>query len=47
VAETLMTDYGIHHLPVVEDGRPVGMVGLRDATQSLRTPERLPIGLGY
>jgi CBS domain-containing protein len=47
VAETLMTEYGIHHLPVVEDERPVGMVGLRDVTRSRRSPERLPIGLGF
>ena len=47
VAETLMTEYGIHHLPVVEDGRPVGIVGLRDVTRSRRSPERLPIGLGF
>jgi sulfide:quinone oxidoreductase len=45
-AETLMTEYGIHHLPVVEDERPVGIVGLRDVTRS-RRPERLPIGLGF
>jgi CBS domain-containing protein len=47
VAEALMTEYGIHHLPVVEDGRPVGMVGLRDVTRSRRSPERLAIGLGF
>lgn len=47
VAETLMTEYGIHHLPVVEDGRPVGMIGLRDVTRSRRSPERLSIGLGF
>ena len=47
VAETLMTEYGIHHLPVVEDERPVGMVGLRDVTRTRRSPERLPIGLGF
>jgi sulfide:quinone oxidoreductase len=47
VAETLMTEYGIHHLPVVDDGRPVGMVGLRDVTRSRRSPERLAVGLGF
>jgi CBS domain-containing protein len=47
VAETLMTEYGIHHLPVVDDGRPVGMVGLREVTRSRRSPERLAIGLGF
>ncbi len=45
-AAALMVEYGIHHLPVVEDGRPVGMVGLRDLTRS-RRPRRLPIGLGF
>lgn len=47
LAETLMTEYGIHHLPVVEDDRPVGIVGLRDVTRSRRSPERLAIGLGF
>jgi sulfide:quinone oxidoreductase len=47
VAEALMTEYGIHHLPVVEDGRPVGMVGLRDVTRSQRDPGRLAVGLGF
>jgi len=46
-AEALMTEYGIHHLPVVEDSRPIGMVGLRDVTRSRRSPERLAIGLGF
>ena len=46
-AEALMTEYGIHHLPVVEDERPVGMVGLRDVTRSQRDPKRLAIGLGF
>ncbi len=47
VAEALMTECAIHHLPVVEGGRPVGMVGLRDVTRSRRRPERLAIGLGF
>jgi len=46
-AEALMTEYGIHHLPVVEDGRPVGMVGLRDLARSQRDTRRLPVGLGF
>ena len=46
-AETLMTEYGIHHLPVVENERPVGIVGLRDVTRSRRSPDRLSIGLGF
>jgi sulfide:quinone oxidoreductase len=46
-AEALMTEYGVHHLPVVEGGRPVGMVGLRDVTRMQRHPERLSVGLGF
>jgi CBS domain-containing protein len=46
-AEALMTEYGVHHLPVVENGRPVGMVGLRDVTRARRHPERLSVGLGF
>jgi sulfide:quinone oxidoreductase len=41
-AATLMTEYGFHHLPVVEDERPVGMLGLRQATRQAR----VGIGLG-
>lgn len=47
VAETLMTEHGVHHLPVVEAGRVVGLVGLRDVTRSRRRPERLAVGLGF
>jgi sulfide:quinone oxidoreductase len=47
VAETLMTEYGVHHLPVADGGRPVGIVGLRDVARSRRSQERLPIGLGF
>lgn len=41
----LMSEYGVHHLPVVDDGRPVGMVTLGDATRVAR--RRLGIGLGF
>jgi sulfide:quinone oxidoreductase len=47
VAEALMTEYGIHHLPVVDGERPVGMVGLRDVSRSQREAKRLAIGLGF
>lgn len=47
LAATLMTEYGVHHLPVVEGERPVGMVGLRDLTRSRQSQERLAIGLGF
>jgi sulfide:quinone oxidoreductase len=45
VAVTLMTEYGFHHLPVVDDERPVGMLGLRQAAGSAR--RRTRIGLGF
>jgi CBS domain-containing protein len=44
-AVTLMTEYGFHHLPVIEDERPVGMLGLRQATHQAR--RRTAIGLGF
>jgi sulfide:quinone oxidoreductase len=44
-AVTLMTEYGFHHLPVVKDERPVGMLGLRQAAR--RTRARTRIGLGF
>jgi len=44
VAARLMTEYRIHHLPVVADGRPVGMLHLDD---SARRAEVLPVGLGF
>ncbi len=44
-AVDLMTEYGFHHLPVVEDERPVGMLGLRQAARRQRG--RTGIGLGF
>ena len=44
-AMTLMTEYGFHNLPVVGDGRPVGMVSLREAARRAR--RRARIGLGF
>ena len=41
----LMTERNIHHLPVVDEGRPVGMVGLRDVARSAGW--RLGVGLGF
>jgi CBS domain-containing protein len=35
-AARLMLTGGFHHLPVVEEGRPVGVVGLRSAFRALR-----------
>ncbi len=44
-AVTLMTEYGFHHLPVVDDERPTGMLGLRQAARQARG--RIGIGLGF
>ena len=41
-AALLAREYGIHHLPVVEGERPVGMLYL---DETLREP--MPIGLGF
>jgi sulfide:quinone oxidoreductase len=38
-AVLLMTEFGFHRLPVVEGGRPVGIVGLRQASQRSRVRE--------
>jgi sulfide:quinone oxidoreductase len=43
-AGLLMSEYGVHHLPVVDDGRPVGMVGLRAVVAEARPAK---IGLGF
>ena len=43
-AVTLMTEYGVHHLPVVEGKRPIGMLGLRQAAGRRRSPK---VGLGF
>ena len=45
VAVTLMTEYGIHHLPVVEADRPVGMLGLRQAARAARRGPSVGLGL--
>jgi CBS domain-containing protein len=44
-AVTLMTEYGLHHLPVVDEERPTGMLGLRQAARHVR--RRTQIGLGF
>ncbi|MGZ8692868.1 MAG: CBS domain-containing protein, partial [Gaiellaceae bacterium] len=44
-AVTLMTEYGVHHLPVVDDERWTGMLGLRQAARQARG--RTGIGLGF
>jgi sulfide:quinone oxidoreductase len=42
-AALLAREYGIHHLPVVEGDRPVGMLYLDDALRQVG----VPIGLGF
>jgi sulfide:quinone oxidoreductase len=44
-AVALMTEYGFHHLPVVDDEQPTGMLGLRQAVRQARG--RTGIGLGF
>jgi sulfide:quinone oxidoreductase len=44
-AVTLMTEYGFHHLPVVDDERPMGMLGLRQAAR--QAGGLTGIGLGF
>jgi sulfide:quinone oxidoreductase len=47
-AALLMAEHGIHHLPVVADERPVGLVGLPDVVRSAaRTSSSSGIGLGF
>jgi sulfide:quinone oxidoreductase len=44
-AAVLMTDYGVHHLPVVQGGRVVGILGYRQAADHASRPSG--IGLGF
>ena len=46
-AAILMTEHHIHHLPVIEDERPVGMVGMRDVVRSGSSEFLSGIGLGF
>jgi sulfide:quinone oxidoreductase len=45
VAAMLMTEHAIHHLPVVEDERAIGMVGARDVVRAAHPPLRIGLGL--
>jgi sulfide:quinone oxidoreductase len=49
VALQLMTDHDIHHLPVVEGERPVGMVGARQVARAVAELARTrpQVGLGF
>jgi sulfide:quinone oxidoreductase len=42
----LMTDHAIHHLPVVEGNRPVGMVGARQVTRAVAQLAHTKTGIG-
>ena len=44
-AATLMTEHGIHHLPVVDGERVVGMLGLRQAAREARWRNGIGLGL--
>jgi CBS domain-containing protein len=47
-AAILMAENDIHHLPVVENERPVGMVGMRDLVRAAPFDSSRPgIGLGF
>jgi sulfide:quinone oxidoreductase len=43
----LMTEHHIHHVPVVEGERPIGMVGMRDVARSGVSERLTGIGLGF
>jgi CBS domain-containing protein len=42
-AVTLMREYGIHHLLVVDEGRPVGVLRFDSAVSGVP----VPVGLGF
>ncbi len=44
-ARILMIEHHIHHLPVVDGERPIGMIGMRDVVQVKRVPMKLGLGL--
>ena len=44
----LMHDHSIHHLPVVDNGRPLGVVGMRNVARALAERQgRSHVGLGF
>ena len=47
-AALLMSEHGLHHLPVVEHGRPVGLLAMRAvARYGLLHSHGAPVGLGF
>jgi CBS domain-containing protein len=45
-AAILMTEHGIHHLPVLEGERAVGMVGARQVARAVAELARTRTGIG-
>ena len=48
-AAILMAEHGIHHLPVIDGERPIGLVGMRDVVRSTgpHAEMRARVGLGF
>jgi CBS domain-containing protein len=47
-AAAVMVEHDIHHLPVVDGERPVGMIGMRDVVPSDGSfGRRAQVGLGF
>jgi CBS domain-containing protein len=46
-AVAMMTEYGFHHLPVVDGERPTGMLGLRQAARQAHRRSGIGLGLGF
>ena len=46
-AAILMNEHHVHHLPVIERERPIGIVGMRDVVRSVSSERLSGIGLGF
>ena len=44
-ARILMVEHHIHHLPVTDGERPIGMIGMRDVVRAKPVPMKLGLGL--
>ena len=40
-----MIEHHIHHLPVVDGERPIGMIGMRNVVRAEPVPMKLGLGL--
>ncbi len=47
VAAALMVEHDVHHLPVVDGERAIGMVGMRDVVRARSSSGHARIGLGF